>query len=97
MSLWPGVEYGHIYCYFIERPGVYTHKELQQWKSLDAYNYFLSGHVREIKVWRVCESVSILKAMVNPSQRSASNAHCAWVAVKQDGSIITAHCTCMAG
>ena len=24
MSLWPPVEFGHIFCYFIDRPGVYT-------------------------------------------------------------------------
>ena len=40
MSLWPPVEYPHIFCYFVERPGVYTRSELMQWKSLDAYNYF---------------------------------------------------------
>ena len=45
MSLWPPVEYGHIFCYFIQRPGVYTQQELMRWKSLEAYNYFQSGHV----------------------------------------------------
>ena len=40
MSKWPPVEFGHIFCYFIERPGLYTKKELLQWKSLDGYNYF---------------------------------------------------------
>ena len=44
--LWPPVEFGHIFCYFIERPGVYTQQELLQWKQLEAYNYFKSGFVR---------------------------------------------------
>ena len=43
MSLWPPVEYGHIFCYFMERPGVFTKKELMNWKSLEAYNYFQSA------------------------------------------------------
>ena len=47
MSKWPAVEYGNILCYYIERPGVYTRRHLMQWKSLEAYNYFKSGHVRE--------------------------------------------------
>ena len=47
MGLWPPVEFGHIFCYFIERPGVYTQQELLQWKQLDAYNYFRSGFVRD--------------------------------------------------
>ena len=37
MSLWPPVEYPHLFCYFVERPGVYTQQELMQWKSLEAY------------------------------------------------------------
>ncbi len=38
LTLWPPVEYGHIFCYF-------TKQELMQWKSLQAYNYFQSGLV----------------------------------------------------
>ena len=30
----------HIFCYFVDHRGVYTHQELMQWKSLEAYNYF---------------------------------------------------------
>ena len=97
MNLWPPLEYGHIYCYFVQRPGVYTQQELIRWKSLEAYNYFQSGHVQEVKLWSLNSSSSILKALVNPSQRSLQNAHNSWVAVKEDGTIITAHCTCMAG
>ena len=33
MSLWPALEYGHIFCYFIDRPGVYTKQQLLQWKK----------------------------------------------------------------
>ena len=61
MRLWPPVEFGHIFCYFIERPGVYTRQELLQsqiiqyvrtvlsmlqWKQLKACKYFKSGFVR---------------------------------------------------
>ena len=34
MSLWPPIEYGRIFCYFIDCPGVYTKHQLLQWKSL---------------------------------------------------------------
>ena len=30
MTLWPPVEYGHIFCYFIQRPGVYTQQQEAQ-------------------------------------------------------------------
>ena len=95
MTKWPPVEYGHIF-YYIERPGVYTRRQLLQWKSLEAYNYFTSGHVRTVKIWPLAR-LSIIMAFVNPSQSLADKAHQAWVRVRYDGEIITAHCTCMAG
>ena len=98
MTLWPPVEYGHIFCYFVERPGTFTKKQLLQWKSIEAYNYFQSGHVRDVKVYTVLATCSrVLMAYVNPSQSSPENAHLSWIAVKFDGAVITAHCTCKAG
>uniref|UniRef100_A0A1X7SIT7 Uncharacterized protein n=1 Tax=Amphimedon queenslandica TaxID=400682 RepID=A0A1X7SIT7_AMPQE len=41
MTKWPKVEYGHIFCYFIERPGVCTKKQLLNWKSLQSLQLFL--------------------------------------------------------
>jgi len=35
MTSWPLVEYGHIFAYFIARPGVYTFEQLLSWKQLD--------------------------------------------------------------
>lgn len=96
MCLWPPVEYGHIFCYFIERPGVYTRKQLLQWKSMDAYNYFQSGHVRTILINKLPRCL-ILMAYVNPSQSSPDKGHTTWVATEDDGTIITCHCDCMAG
>ena len=28
MGSWPPVEFGHMFCYFIERPGIYTKQQL---------------------------------------------------------------------
>ena len=98
MSLWPPVEYGHIFSYFIDRPGVYTKQQLLQWKSMDAYNYFKSGRVREVLVYRVTRTQScVVMALVNPSQRSSDKTAHSWLGVKFDGTVITAHCTCVAG
>ena len=92
----PPVEYGHVFCYFIERPGLYTRRQLMQWKNLDAYGYFQSGHVKPVRI--LClQHVSILKALVNPSRSAPDKAHHAWVATPTDGEIVTAHCTYMAG
>ena len=67
MTRWPAVEYGHIFCYFIECPGPHTRRQLMPWKSLEAYNYFQSGHVKPVRIWCL-QHVSILKELVNPSQ-----------------------------
>ena len=80
------MDYGNIFCYFIERPGVYTRPQLLQWKSLDAYNYFQSGQVRTVKIWPlVAADCSLLIELVNPSQSSPEKAHQAWVGMRQDG------------
>ena len=76
---------------------MYTQQELMQWRSLEVYNYFKNGHVRIVEIWPVNSTICILRAIVNPSQRSPGNHHTAWVAVKSDGQIIAAHYTCMAG
>ena len=97
MTLWPPVSYGDIFCYFIDRPGVYTKQQLLQWRSLEAYNYYQSGHVRTVEIWAIKGDTCVLRALVNPSQASPDRAHHAWVGVLKSGEIVTAHCSCMAG
>ena len=96
MTRWPQVEYGHFFCYYIERPGVYTRWQLMNWKSLEAYNYFKSGHVRTVRIWPL-ENCCIMMANVNPSQNSPDKAHTGWAGLRYTGEIITVHCNCMAG
>lgn len=100
MVNWPKIEYGHIFAYFISRPGTYTQEQLLSWKQLEAYNYFQNGYVRTV----LCSVFGngstrcvLLKAKVNPSQRTPENAHEAWIIARKDGLIVCAHCTCMAG
>ena len=97
MTSWPPVEHGHIFAYFIARPGVYTFEQLLSWKQLDGYNYFASNYVRTVMSRKIGTRGVMLKAFVNPSQKTPTKANQAWVMVKLDGTVVTAHCTCMAG
>ena len=100
MSIWPKVEYGNIFAYFVQRPGVYTQEQLLSWKQLDSYNYFQNGYVGPVSVWNFGQGDAkccLLKAYVNPSQRAPQNGNKPWIIAKPDGTVVTAHCTCMAG
>ena len=96
---WPNVAYDDLYKYLIKMPGPYTKESMDAYKTLEAYDFFYCGHVHTVFF---CEtsptsSYAILLAKVNPSQKSASNFHEAWVLTKRNGTIKTVHCTCMAG
>jgi hypothetical protein len=54
MTRWPQVEYSH---FFGERPGVYTKRQLMNWKSLED---FKSGHVRTLRLLYLDEPQSKL-------------------------------------
>ena len=45
----PDVDYPVIYTYLIDTPSVYTREAMKVYKSLDAYNFFVSGHVQDVK------------------------------------------------
>ncbi|MCG8623863.1 MAG: hypothetical protein MJE68_17960, partial [Proteobacteria bacterium] len=68
MTQWQKIEYGHMFAYFISRPGTYTQEQLLSWKQLEAYNYFENGHVRTVLSMAIGGgSCVVLKAKVNPS------------------------------
>lgn len=97
ITKWPDLVYGDLYSYLIETKGPYTKEKLKAHKSLDAYNYFCSGHVRTVYFYGHGD-YAVLKALVNPSQKSPDQAHKPWVILrKSDAEIKTAHCTCKAG
>ena len=103
VTCWPPVTYPDVYTYLIDTPGQFTRESLKAYKSLEAYNYALNGWVQALLVLRKGSSTTrdsdiiMLRGKVSRSQRLNEQPHCIWMAVKKDGSVVTAHCTCMAG
>ena len=58
----------------------------------------LSGWVRTVYYYDLDDGKHcFLKGSVNCSQRLNDQPHRSWVAVMKSGTIVTAHCSCMAG
>lgn len=96
----PPTEYPAIHNYLIKTPGPFTGEALEAYKSLDAYNYFLSGHISEVKQHDIggTYGVTFVKALVEPGQRKNCAPYNPWICLnKKYGYIVCSHCTCMAG
>ncbi|XP_049267370.1 uncharacterized protein LOC125756543 [Rhipicephalus sanguineus] len=70
---------------------------MKAYKSLEAHNYFTSGWVRNIAATQLQSERVVVLGEVSHSQRLREPDLKVWCLANVDGSIITAHCTCMAG
>lgn len=97
-GLFPRLSWPELHDCLINSPGKYTRERLKAYKSLDAYNYFLSGKVTGVLVHKpeTVESVRVLLGRVRTGQ--TENKTCsAWAVTEVSGPVVAAHCTCMAG
>ena len=76
--------------------GLYSPEAMENYKSSEAYRYFIAGWVQDIK-HVVVNNVILAKCDVRPSYRTTEDSHTPWVALSVRGSVIAGHCTCMAG
>ncbi|KAL3889770.1 hypothetical protein ACJMK2_002098 [Sinanodonta woodiana] len=74
----------------------YTKDQLKNNKFLDAYKLFQDGWIQEI-LHKEINRVHLLRAKVTHSMQVKEKPLEPWVIVAIDGSVETAHCTCMAG
>ncbi|KAL1267167.1 hypothetical protein QQF64_002842 [Cirrhinus molitorella] len=93
----PAIEAVDITNYLVVQTSFYSTKQMKAYKSMDAYNYFVSGWVNDIGTKVLQNDNRLVFARVNHSQRSAETPLKTWVIAKHDGEVIAAHCNCMAG
>ena len=94
MRSWPNILYGDIYNYLLHSKAV-DGEEMKNFKSLQSYNYFMSGNVHEILHYVSGDKI-YMKAEVRASQ-TANKVNNAYIICSKDGVIEMGWCTCMAG
>jgi len=102
VKLLPDITWGDIYVYLIEYPSLFSKESLKAYKSLEGYNFFVSGHVQEVSYHGLEDKSKFcfVRSEVLPSQRQGvkQKLYKVWIALnKREGWILTANCTCMAG
>ena len=78
-------------------PGVFGIESTENKKALEGYNQFQLGRVSAVKHFVTDPGVTILTAAVMHSQGLNESKINTWVAAEKVGSVICAHCSCMAG
>ena len=95
---WPDVTYADVYNYLILTSSLTT-DQLKAYRSLEGYNHFSNGWVTNVTIieMNVQPKSYLFTALVKHSQRLSLPPLKVWVAVKQSGEVLCAHCSCMAG
>ena len=65
MEMWPNVEYPDIVTYFLCSTSRYTKEQIEAYKSLESYQYFIAGWVRCVFVGRATSNIKILIGKVS--------------------------------
>ncbi|KAL3885006.1 hypothetical protein ACJMK2_025105 [Sinanodonta woodiana] len=94
---WPAFEYQDVFHYLIKHPRIYSAEAMENYRSLEAHTFFVSGWVQTVFHMKTDSGHYVLKADVKPSWRVTEKPHHPWVALKKSGPVIAAHCNCMAG
>ena len=96
MTKWPAVDLGKIFSFIL------TQKEFDstyvgKYKDQKAFSHWKSNFFGPIYFSQNKDDKCILKSTITPSQRVCQDPHQAWVAVRNNGTIVCGWCTCIAG
>ncbi|KAH9361714.1 hypothetical protein HPB48_005133 [Haemaphysalis longicornis] len=89
--------YPDIYNYFVLAINYATQEDMRMFKSLEAHNFFTRGFGKCFAAMQLPSKRVIVLSEMNHSQRLRDTALKACILAIADGTVITAHCTCMAG
>jgi len=73
---------------------------LKAYKNLEAYKYYANGWIDKVEVIKLTKFADphyMVTAAVRHSQKLSVPSAKLWVAVKQNGTVVCANCSCMAG
>ena len=70
-------------------------EEVKNFKSLQSYKYFTAGGVIDHR-WKIFNEVCLIVGKVNHSYAMSSVPLNPWVIIKNSGTVVCGHCTCMA-
>ena len=90
---WPEVEYPDIFNYLEATPSLYTQNQLKAWMLT------ISGWVSNVSFISLASrpGTFLAIAQVKHSQRISTTPLTPWITVEKVGTVLCAHCTCMAG
>ena len=100
VSLWPTTLYPDIFNSISFHPSELKNEDLSDYKTSKAYSYYATGWLNPLYYHAISDESKFcfLKTTCRPSQRISDVPHRLWVCLsKTSGSIMKAHCSCMAG
>ncbi|KAL3874727.1 hypothetical protein ACJMK2_037699 [Sinanodonta woodiana] len=89
----PDVTFGDIIMYLVNGASAYTLEQFEAYKSLEDYNYVVSGWVDHVNTYKPegCANVIATAKRLNAKPLEP------WIIASPQGTVLSAHCTCMAG
>ena len=92
----PPIDALNVVSFLVLETSFYTKKQFNNFKSLDAYNQVVSGFVSSVKGIIICDQFLVVGKVLH-SQRIREKQLKCWAITTKDGTVLSAHCNCMAG
>ena len=100
IKYWPVTLYPDIYSFLAFHPNELSSNDLSDYKTSKAYSYYATGWLLPLFFHNINgdSKYCFIKGACKPSQRLNDTPHKLWLCLSKDnGKIMRAHCTCMAG